>query len=359
MSSSANRFVPDYAIPPGETLQDTLAAIGMTQADLAERTGRPKKMINEIIKGKAPITPETALQLERVLNVPAKFWNNLETGYRETMARLAERESLQSQTVWLKNIPLKTMIARNWIKSYKDKVEQLQEVLSYFGVASPEQWQEIWGGRQVAFRESAIFKSDPGAVSAWLRKGELVAREMACKTFDQASFKAALQEVRKLTITSPDIFQPEMTKLCAEAGVAVVFVPELQKMRTSGATWWLTPSKAVIMLTLRHKSDDQLWFSFFHEAAHILLHGKKDMFIEEDGKGDKEEEANQFAADFLIPAKNLLGFLNSTRLSKEAISKFANEIGVAPGIVVGRLQHDKKLPHTHCNDLKMRLEWGC
>jgi addiction module HigA family antidote len=95
-SSLANQFIPDYAIPPGETLLDTIKALGMPQAELAERTGSPKKTINKIIKGKAPITPDTALQLERVLGVSAAaFWNNLEKNYRETLARLAEQERLQ------------------------------------------------------------------------------------------------------------------------------------------------------------------------------------------------------------------------------------------------------------------------
>ena len=139
--------------------------------------------------------------------------------------------------------------------------------------------------------------------------------------------------------------------------MAVAFVPELPKMRTSGATWWLSPTKAVILLSLRYKSDDHLWFSFFHEAGHILLHGKKDVFIEDNHSSDKENEANRFASEFLIPTHRLSTFVASTRLSKEAVRAFAAELGIAPGIVVGRLQHDSLLPVTHCNELKNRLKW--
>jgi HTH-type transcriptional regulator / antitoxin HigA len=358
-STTTNQFLHDYAVPPGETLLDTIEALGMSQAELAERTGRPKKTINEIIKGKAPITPETALQLERVLGVPARFWNNLENNYRETIARLAEQERLYAHVAWLNEIPVTALVRLGWIKPFTDKVQQLQELLSYFGVASPEQWRELWSGdTQIAYRESPVFKSDPGAVSAWLRKGELIAKGIACKPFEAALFRVALQAVRSLTTQPPEVFQTEVKRLCAEAGVAVVFVRELPKMRTSGATWWLTPTKAVILLSLRYKSDDQLWFSFFHEAGHILLHGKKDVFIEDDNEGAKETEANRFAAEMLIPGKKLQNFVQTSRLSKEAIAKFAAEIGLAPGIVVGRLQHDGRLPHTHCNDLKRRLAWA-
>src|SRR4030066_743491 len=109
-------FQPNYAVPPGETLRETLEFLGMTQAQLADRTGRPKKTINEIIKGKAAITPETALQLERVLGVPASFWNNLERNYQETLERINEQKSLQRQIDWPKKMPLNALIKRGWVK---------------------------------------------------------------------------------------------------------------------------------------------------------------------------------------------------------------------------------------------------
>jgi Zn-dependent peptidase ImmA (M78 family) len=146
--------------------------------------------------------------------------------------------------------------------------------------------------------------------------------------------------------------------LCAEAGVVIVFAKELPNLRTSGATWWFNSDKAVIQLSLRYKSNDQLWFSFFHEAGHILKHGKKEFFIEDSMVNEKEKEADEFAANFLLPKSQLDGFLKAnTLLSKSAIKEFANRLNIAPGIVVGRLQHEKKLPHSHCNDLKLRLMW--
>src|SRR2546428_9503399 len=90
-----NEYYPDYVSPPGETLLETLEAIGMSQAELAKRMGCPVKTINEIIEKKAPITTETALQLEQVLHVPASFWLKREQHYRESLARLnLARQSL-------------------------------------------------------------------------------------------------------------------------------------------------------------------------------------------------------------------------------------------------------------------------
>ncbi len=358
MDQTQNQYAPDYITPPGETLSDTLEALGMSQADLAERTGRPKKTINEIIKGKAAITPATALQLERVLGVPASFWNKREYQYREFLAREEEKARLSEQVEWLKRLPVKSLIKLGWIEASKDKVTLLQHTLNFFGVATPQQWDEMWSASRPAFRKSRAFKSDPGAVAAWLRKGEIEAQSINCATYNEAKFKDALRQIRRLTITKSEYFRNELVRLCASAGVAVVFVSELPGTRVFGATRWLTPNKALIQLSLRYKTDDHLWFTFFHEAGHILLHSKTRLFLEDDSDLDgQEEEANRFSADLLIPERELRRFVANGNRSLESIKNFAREIGLAPGIVVGRLQHEGFLPRSHGNGLKVRLEW--
>ena len=234
----------------------------------------------------------------------------------------------------------------------------LENVLNFFGIAAPTQWQRIWESG-VAFHQSTVFESDPYAVSAWLRRGEIEAQQIDCAPYDNERFLSALSRVRESTTRPPDVFHPETMRLCAEAGVAVAFVPELPKVRVSGATRWLTANKALIQVSLRYKTDDQLWFTFFHEAGHILKHGKRDVFIENDGEYDeKEEEANQFASDFLIPRSEYGPFYSGAGYySKDEIRDFARRLGIAPGIVVGRLQHDEKLPKQNCNDLKQHFEW--
>ena len=171
-------YRPDYAIQPGDTLQETLGSLSMTQKDLAARMGRPLKTINEIIKGKAAVTADTALQLERVLGTPASFWVNLERNYREALARAKDAKQLKGQLAWLKQLPVRAMVKVGWIQG-KKRVELLQELLRYFGVASPDQWQALWTGAGVAYRKSRVFESDPGAVAAWLRRGEIAANRLA------------------------------------------------------------------------------------------------------------------------------------------------------------------------------------
>lgn len=358
-----NQYAPDHVSPPGETLLELLEERQMSQAELARRMGRPNKTINEIIRGKAAITPETAHQFEHVLGAPASFWNHREQLYRAYLAAQAERERLQEHVEWAHQFPLNDMVKRGWIRHCLDGVDQVRELLRFFGVASPAQWQKIWVDPQVSYRQSRSFESQRHALAAWLRQGEILAQQIVCKPFGPNEFHSVLKDVRRLTTVEPDIFVESLEVACAAAGVAVVFVPEVQGARVSGATRWLSPHKALIQLSLRYGTDDQLWFSFFHEAGHILLHGKREVFLEyEDGNGDKEDEANRFAAEILIPRQTLRSFLERQTPgrypSTRSIQALAEELGVAPGIVVGRLQHEGHVPFTHYHDLKRRLEWS-
>jgi len=360
-----NEYNPDVVSPPGETLQEILEDRGMAQAELARRSGRPAKTINEIVKGKTEITPETALQLELVLGVPASFWLRREQLYRESLARTEERTHLAKHLGWLDQIPYQEMISKCWIRHFPDTLAQLKEVLRFFGITSPEQWDSVVPP-QVSFRQSQARPINEAAVVAWLRQGELLAHELECEPYDETKFRKSLTEIRSLTLETPDVFVPLLRSKCAASGVAVIFVPQLKNTGISGATRWLTSNKALIQLSLRYKKNDSLWFSFFHEAGHILLHGKREVFLEPEGQGEsnhKEKEADTFAADFLIPPNNMERIkekiqLSDLHISLDDIRAFADEIGVAPGIVVGRLQHDHLMPFTHGNHLKVSLKWS-
>jgi HTH-type transcriptional regulator / antitoxin HigA len=356
--ATLNKYVPDYLVKPGEVLEEYLESFGMTQAELAARTGLTKKTVNEIIKGKSPITPETALKLERSLGRPAHFWNNLERQFQEDRTRFEEEMRLRSHLDWLKNVPVSHLVKLGWISKTGNKISQLKEVLQFFGVASPDQWETVWKEHQVAYRQTQCFAPCAESVSAWLRKGEIEARQITCAPFNVRRFQETLDIIRALTVEPPKVFQTRLVEICASAGVAVVFVPELPKTGIYGATRWLG-DKAVIQLSLRYKSNDHLWFTFFHEAGHIIKHGRKEIFIEGNGLDDqKEEEANAFARDRLIPPTEYRRFISSwDGRTLAQIKGFAEKIKIAPGIVVGRLQHDKRLPNSYGNRLKVFYKW--
>lgn len=359
-----NQYRPDYVSSPGESVLGILEALEMTPVELAKETGYSFNRINEVIQGQGAITPDMAIEFERVLKMPAHFWNNRERRYREFLEQLKDKEPLEVQIKWLDNFPTAELVQLDWIEDWQEEAdEQLWELLYFFDVRFPKEWEKQWQNMPAVMyrRQSDAFKNNPYALAAWLRKGELDAEEIECAPYSKAKFRAVLHSLRALTTQAPEEFLEPLVQRCAEAGVALVFVPALSQISISGATRWLAPDQALIQLTLRYKSDDQLWFSFFHEAAHILLHDKQDVFLEYDEKYEQakeEQEANQFAADLLIPPQAYQAFVAAkTRFSKASIRTFAQQIGIAPGIVVGRLQHDGHLPYTHGNALKRRLTW--
>lgn len=362
VDNQVNEFNPDYIVAPGETIQDLLEYHCMSQADLAVRTCKTPKTVNEIIKGKAPITYDTALQLERVFNVPADFWNNLEGNYRQLIAKKKEEKELQEQIDFLKRFPLKFMVKNDWITEYKSEIEQLKELLTFFGVSSLESWKKVWEDTlsqpDAAFRQTEKFTVNPESVAVWLRKGELEAKKIVCEDYNEAKFKNSISQIRKMTNESPEVFIPKLKKICADAGVMVIFIPQTPAYRVSGATTWIG-KKPLIQLSLRYKSNDHLWFTFFHEVGHILKHGRKQIFLEyKDNKNEWETEADNFASETLIPKSAYDNFVSDKKFTKDAILKFAKMIEIAPGCVVGRLQHDKLVSYqTKLNYLKKSYKW--
>lgn len=353
-TTKAHVYEPELVLPPGETLVEVLEERGMTQAELATRTGLSNKHINQIAKGRAPITTETSLLLERVTGVAARVWSNLETAYREHLHRIAEAARLKHDLAWLDGLPTKELIRRGRLKRSESQLDLLENVCSFFGVANRATWEALWH-KPTAYRSSKAFTSNPEFVAAWLRIGEIEAASIECARFDKTALKDSIGDLRAFTLrTDPQTWWPELVDTCATFGVAVVAEPEIKGTRMNGATRWLTPHKALVQLSLRHRWSDIFWFTFFHEIGHLLLHSKKDAFINDVGAhSGVEQEADSFASQVLIPREYEadLADLNSIR----DVENFAQRLGIAPGIVVGRLQHDKRWTHDRGNGLKQRF----
>ena len=348
-------FSPDYAVCPGETLKEVIDDLEMTLNEFAQRTSLTSQSIIRIINGDQPVTPDTANRLELVTGTPARFWNNLEALYQEQLAKIAEKKRLEQDIEWLKIIPFNELVKRKFVQNFSEKYLKVRESLRFFGVSSVEAWHKIWANPAVAARRSTCFETRPGSAATWIRLGEICAHQTSCHPFNKGKFKEALNKIRMLTVESPDIFIPAMTKLCAEAGVALALVKELPKVPWSGATKWLSPEKAMILLNLRGKSNDLFWFSFFHEAGHVLHDSKKDLYINSGEKDNPiEVRADEFAANMLIP-KSFNSLIRSAK-SKQLIIDLAKKIGVSAGIVVGRFQHLTG-KFQQFNDLKTKFEW--
>jgi HTH-type transcriptional regulator/antitoxin HigA len=347
-------FRPDYAVPPGETLRATLDERGMSQSDLARRTGLSPKHINQIIQGAAPISPDTSLALERVLGVPARFWNALEANHQARQARLRDDSVAEADAEWLAAVPTKELMRRGLIPSAATRAELREHVLAFFGVASRQAWETVWRSPEAAYRRSRVFEANPYAMASWLRIGELRATRVESAPFDRSAFEAALQSIRSAMKEPPEVFEPKLKALCADAGVVVVIVDEIKGSRVNGATRWLSPTRALIQLSLRYSWEDVFWFSFFHEAGHVLLHGKREVFVDDHGvRTAAEDEADAFARSVLIPPAFEEDMLR-VRTPSQART-LAKRLGIPPGIVVGRAQHERLMAFNTGNADRRRF----
>ncbi|KKR46474.1 MAG: Plasmid maintenance system antidote protein, XRE family [Parcubacteria group bacterium GW2011_GWB1_40_14] len=356
-------YIPTLAIPPGDTLAEALEERGMTQAELAKRINRPPKTINEIRKGKTAITAETALQLEQVFGIPARFWNNLESNYRDIIARTQSEEYLIYEIKEAKQYPYNEMTKWSWVALTRKPIDKVKNLLAFFGVTSLKNVVEnqILASGSL-YRISTKRKYSRPAIAAWLRRGTILGQQVTTEKFNAEKLKNSLEELRALTLYPPQIFQQKLEDILAGCGVALVLTPNLKNAPVNGVSRWLTPNKALIQLTIRHKYNDIFWFSLFHEIGHILLHEKKDFNVDFKENGVKEERevaVDKFATDTLIPPNLYQGISAVVRggdFSYGPIKAFAKSVGIHPAVVIGRLQHDKILP-PNFNGLRERFEW--
>ena len=323
-------------------------------------------------KGFSPLTPEEAkAAYEAAPSVP------LSSARISEIVKAATGDARQPVTAkpsawgdWSRLFPISVM--RKLQFTLAEGVSDADALLRFFDVPSPEAWRSKWNAQPVAFRQTQVFDARQEAVSAWAREAEIEANKLTLSDFDENRLRSSLDELRRLTRKRTGEALEEAKVICSRVGVAVVLVPELPRTRISGCARWLSDKHALVGLTIRYKTDDQLWFTFFHEIAHILLHRDRQSFVIDNAAEDMgdevvdpemakyEEEADRFAADTLIPPASLTEFLRLHRktLTSDEIHDFAKAIGIGPGTVVGRLQHDKVLKHFQGNKLKQNLDWG-
>jgi len=341
---------PRRLSPPADTIVDSLESLGWTQADLAERMGRTPKHVQDLVKNKTRISSDTAVELSRTIGGSVQFWLNLEANYQ---AAMAERESLkrhEGDRSWLKELPVAQMQKLGWIASASQATVRVDACLRFFGVASVKGWRDRYASQLVAFRTGKNGAGrNVGAITAWMRRAEMVGGKMNTQSWSKSRFTEIVATAARCRTPASDQIRAmkETQAEWATAGVAVVFVRRPQPCTVFGAAKWLTPDRALIAVSNRYATADQLWFTLLHEAAHLLLHGKKKPHVDNadtDNDDAEERQADNFAAERLIPRTSWTTFLEALgdrRPSPADVCRFADRQQVAPGIVVGRLQHEK------------------
>lgn len=356
-----SNFRQGYVYPPGETISDVLADKSMSISDFASMLGNSLAFVQSLISGQERITEPLAHKLSNILGSTSSFWLKRERRYVEFLELLnAPISDIDKE--WLSEMPVSSMQGFGWIPKSRSAAQNLISCLNFFGVPNAISWREQYKSAPelARFRTSQSFNPQLGAVAAWIKHCEMEADFIDCAAWDRDGFIASLPELKALTLESdPNIFIPEIQRICSRNGVAVVIARTPSGCQASGATKFVSDEKALLMLSFRYLSDDHFWFTFFHEAGHLILHGKKALFIEvgDACDDDQEREANRFSQELLIPTERLCE-LPRIKDNIRLILKFARNIGVSPGIVVGQLQHQGLLKPYHMNKLKVRYSWA-
>ncbi|WP_026874482.1 ImmA/IrrE family metallo-endopeptidase [Jiangella gansuensis] len=348
----------DYAVPTGEFITEWLDDHEVSQGELAQQMGMSRKHVNRVIAG-APLTPDFANRLQLVTGVPAARWLALEGTYRADIERLGQEEELASRTDLLDQLAKSSAYLRKHqiVTATRRKPGiLLREIMAFFGVGDADQLSLQLQKPVAAFRQSEAHRIDVASVATWLRMGELEAMDEFpnAKEYSESRLRESLEDIRSLSRSTnyPEILSARL----AELGVILVAVPEVEGCRAYGATRWLR-KHPIIQLSLRGKNDGQFWFTLFHELGHVLLHPRDQLFVEGiDGKDSEfERQANDFAQETLIPS--IFDPDLSLLTSKDDVITFAEQIGVSPGIVVGRLHRRELWPPTHGQSLFVRLNF--
>lgn len=359
-----NQFFPSIVFHPGVTLAEKLEELNMGRNEFAIRTDKPEKTILAVIKGDSSITPDMAIRFEHVLKIPAYFWLKRQADYDEYIIRERRRAELENTIDWAMRFPLSAMIRNQWIPECVNKVEKTGALLDFFGLSNHVAWEKYYLLQASAsnFRISLASAKDPYAISAWLRRGEIQSLDITVKPFSAETFKSILPAIRKLMYEEPPHYFERMQELCTSAGVRLVYTPCLPKVPDSGSTRWYK-GNPLIQMTGRYSRNDSFWFSFFHEAGHILLHNKYDIFLEKveyaSKAPDKEREADDFAIRWTLSKsqekETIASYLQSQSLS-ETVAVYSRKFETNPAIIVGRLQHVGVIGHGVGNEFLSMVE---
>ena len=352
--NSMTPALPDYAVSPGDFIQEWLEENDVNAAELARRLDVTPKHVSELLSGKAPLSAALSIALERVTGTPAKLWNRTEAIYREDLARLAECENLEAQYDEAKRFPLSYLRKFGFLTATaKDKVGTVRELLQLLRIGDLGAVEATWLNPKVAYRKTKLNTDKSYEQVMWLALGEHAAGSEEMPDFDREGLERLLPKLRSLTAEPNPVESLDKVKeLLNEVGVAFALIPPIPGFGVYGATRWIA-EHPLVQLSVRGKSDDQLWFTLFHELGHVLLHGHKTLFVQ-GSEGKEENEADNFASTTLIPQEYADRI--PTHRSIAAIQELADELGIAPSIVLGQAQRitkDYKWGHS----LKVKLEW--
>lgn len=337
------------ATPPGATIREQLVNRGMSQKEFATRMEMSEKHICNLLNGDVQLTFDMAVRLEMVLGVPAQFWSNLESIYRDKLVRIKIENEMEDDLMLSKKMPYSEMAKQGWVPKTTVARERVINLRKHFEVVKLS----LIGDSRlncIACRRMAGSEKADYALLAWAQRAKIEARSINTAPIDIKLLKKRIPDIRKMTVLKPSEFCNKLINLLSECGVALVFLPHIGGSFLHGATFY-DGNKIVVGLTVRGKYADKFWFSLFHELAHIILGhiGQPNGTTQQN-----EDDADAFARETLIPSNQFDAFVKQNDYSIVVVRNFADRIGIDVGIVVGRLQCDGYIDYSWYNNMKTK-----
>ncbi len=349
---------PAETFPPGEFIRDELEARGWTQEEFAEILNRPIQTVNQIINGKKEITPATAMALAEAFGTSPEVWLNLEVAYRLSKTD-AQDPDVGRRARLRALVPVHELQKRGWIKQTQDLDELEDAVCSFLEINSLQERPRLL----VAARRSGDGQELSPAQIAWVFRAKHLAVEMKAPRFDKTRFSNTAPRLARLSRDTNGA-QNALSEIL-QIGIRSVIVPHLPGTRIDGAMFWLNTYSPVVVISLRYNRIDSFWFTLMHELAHVHRGHATLGVLDSDLIGQsaqtcserREQAADGLATKWLMPEAKLAKFIRRAEpyYYTKKVEAFAEDVGVHPGIVVGRLQHMGKLPWTHLRRLLGRV----
>lgn len=335
------------AIPPGATIKEQLVSRRMAQKEFAQRMDMSEKHISNLINGKVELTTDMAARLESVLGLPANFWQKLEALYRIQLQKVQAELDMENDINFAEKIPYNKMANLGWVAKTRKSAEKIYNLRKFFEVArlSIIDHLKIPG---IAYRVKGGTVDNDYALAAWAQKAKCEARAIDTKAINIKKLLSNLERIREMTTQKPGDFCPKLRELLSECGIAIVFLQHLQGSYLHGASFY-DGNRIVLGLSVRGKTADIFWFSLFHELYHII---DGHICTAEDTTADEEVKADEFARDILIPMEKYQAFIEKGNFDRESICQYAKKMGIAPGILLGRLQKENLVGYHLYLDLK-------
>jgi len=356
--SNITEYKDIVAFHPGYYIADIIEDMGISQVEFAARMGTTAKTLSQLLNGQANITNDLAKKLSVMMGTSVEVWQRLQNTYDQKLIEIQQVKDFDEQKEIVQQIDYKYFVDVAGLPKTRVAEEKIPILCSFFKVSDLRIM--LKPDFLVNFRSGTRDRSDKKVINsrAWIQTAMNMAKNIETEPYNAQKLKGYLPELRNMTIQNPEVFLPRMRSIFAECGVAFVLLPHLRNSGVNGAVKWVNNERVVLAMNNRGLDADKFWFSLFHEIKHVFQQKIKTVFISSteaemvDYNNTLEEEADRFASDYLIPPNELRKFAPTKYTSDNEIVEFANSIGIHPGIVAGRLQHENIIPQSRCSKLK-------